>query len=324
MLTPDVRFEGWTHETWTRFLALWKPAALPEREASRPRGGLFVIHDGKQIRKLLHTQKGRLSPDVPWPVPLQQLAARHNAGWAFAAQRFALEEVMERLGARLRRTDDFTTQVLTLLSIVQQMTAEGLLERWPRRLQGVPPPTPAMIVRALDSVCADGHAIVLGLFQDGALHTAAVARRKGTGFDVLAGPEELRRPMGLLSGDWRRDCMYLARAVEELYAPLSLGCFAELDTFRRLQREAKPGEWSRAVAVRDVSVSPMPAAIALALGVDGARYAAGRIGRIPQIRRLAPLFSFMRDRIADVAPDRDVVQILGFDPLAALRSLLQR
>ena len=60
MLTPDVRFEGWTTEDWTRFLHLWKPRAPTDVEATRPRGGVVVIHDGRRVRKMLHTQKGRL------------------------------------------------------------------------------------------------------------------------------------------------------------------------------------------------------------------------------------------------------------------------
>ncbi len=325
MLTNDVRFEGWTHESWSRFLALWKPSAPREdREAERARGGLFVLHEAGVIRKIVHTKKGRLPPGGPWPTPLAELAARHGASFGIAAERHALEEIMERFGARLRRHDDLTAQALTLVAIIQQMTAEGLLERWPRRLHGVPPPTQTVVLRALDSVCPDGKAVMLGLFEEGELHTMAVLRRKGRGFDVLAGPEEVLPHTGPLSGDWRRDDMYLARTVEEIYAPLALGVFAEVGTFRRLQREARPGEWGRAVAIRDVSVSPMPPAIALALGVDGARFAAERIGRLPAVQRLGPLFTLLRETVGNAAGDTDLANVLGFDPLAALRALLAR
>ena len=324
MLTADVRFEGWTHESWSRFLSLWKPAAPPEREAERPKGGLFVLHEGGVIRKMLHTKRGRIAPGGKWPVPLPELCAKHAASWGFSAERFALEEIMERLGARIRRGDDLTSQTLTLVSIVQQMTAEGLLDRWPRRLHGVPPPTENVVARALDSICPDHKAVMLGLFDAGELYTCAVLRRKGRGFDVLAGPAEIVPHLGHLSGDWRRDDMYLARTVEEIYAPLSLGVFAEVDTFRRLQREAKPGEWGRAVAIRDVSVSPMPPAIALALGVDGARFAAEKIGKLPAVKRFEPLFSLVRDKLGAAAGDSDLSHVLGFDPLEALRALLAR
>src|SRR4051812_40434936 len=82
MLTTDVRFEGWTTEDWVRFLHLWKPRASPDVEATRPRGGLFVIHDSARIQKLLHTKRGRLEAGGPWPVPLSELAREHGASWA--------------------------------------------------------------------------------------------------------------------------------------------------------------------------------------------------------------------------------------------------
>jgi hypothetical protein len=328
LLTLDVRFEGWTTETWTRFLHLWKPRATPEREATRPRGGVIAVHEDGALKKLLHTRTGRLDPRGPWPITLEELCEAHHASWALSAHAGALEDVMERFGARLRRSDDLTSQMLLVVTIVREMLQEGLIERWPKRLQGVPPPSEAMIRRAFDSICPDGHAMVLGLFRGGDLWTAAVARRRGTGFDILAGPEDARIRMGLLSGDWRRDYRHLARAVEEQYAPLAMGCFAEVDRFRELQVDARPGAWGRAAVVRDVIVSPMPVGIRLALGADGARFAFESfrtiVGNSEAFHRLEPYMERARKRLGSAAGDRDVSGTLGFDPLAALRALLRR
>jgi hypothetical protein len=328
VLTPDVRFEGWTTESWQRFVGLWKPRATPEREATRPRGGLLVIHDGSRIRKLLHTRTGRLEAGGPWPARLGELAEHHEASWSLAANVGALEEVMERFGARARRGDDLLAQTLKLANIVREMMAEGSIEFWPRRLKGIPMPTDAMVRRALDSLCPDPNAMVLGLFKDGGLYTALAARRRGLGFDVIAGPEELRHDMGLLSGDWRRDYRHLARAVEERYAPLAFGCFAEVDRFRELQVDGRPGAWGRAVAVRDIVVSPVPSAVGLALGVDGARAAFQGVrvltGRLGLLGRLEPVLGRVRDRLGSAAGDKDVSGTLGFDPMAVLRALLKR
>lgn len=331
MLTPDVRFEGWTTETWTRFVDLWKPRATPDREATRPRGGVIAIHDGGtggRLRKLLHTRTGRLDPRGRWPVPLSELAETHNASWALSAETGALEEIMERFGARLRRTDDLTAQALLVVNIAREMIAEGAIARWPNRLAGFPLPTETMVLRALDSICPDGHAMVLGLFRHGDLWTAGVARRRGNSFDVLAGPEDIRIRMGLISGDWRRDYRHVARAVEEQYAPLAMGCFAEVDRFRELQVDARPGAWGRAAVVRDIVLSPMPVGIRLALGADGARFAFETFraiaGRSDTLRRFEPLMTEARRRLGSVAGDRDVSSTLGFDPLAALRALLRR
>lgn len=328
MLTADVRFEGWTTETWTRFLHLWKPRAAPDVEALRPRGGVIVLHDEERVRKLLHTRKGRLDPAIRWPAPLSELGPAHHGSWALSAQLGALDDVMEEFGARVRRHDDFLSQSLKLISILREKMVRGEIEFWPQRLSGVPVPTEAMVRRSLDTVCEDGKAILLALFKDGELYTSMCARRRGFGFDIVAGPADLRLEMGLVSGDWRRDARYLAKAAERLYAPLSLGCFAEIDRFRALQVDPEPGAWGRAVAVREIMVSPTPAAVGVALGIDGARFAVEGMrvftSRVDKFGLLDPLLAGMRKRVSTVLGDQDLSLLLGFSPMDVLRLLLRR
>jgi hypothetical protein len=328
VLTADVRFEGWTVEDWRRFLHLWRPRAHAAVEPTRPRGGLILVHDGARVRKLLHTHRGRVLTPGPWPVSLAELAGTHGASWAVAAHTGALDELMERFGAQARRGDDMTVQALSLVGIARDMLVEGAVDSWPRRLRGVPPPTAPMVRRALDSICTDGHAILLGMFADGDLWTSFVARRRGNGFDVIAGPDELRPAMGRLSGDWRRDYRHLVRVVEDHYAPLSLGCFAEVSTFQALQVDGRPGAWGRAVVLRDVVVSPMPAAVRLAVGLDGARFAFESIrlitSRVDALGIFEPALRSLRKRLGPIAGDKDMEHVLGFDVMAALRALLKR
>jgi hypothetical protein len=344
LLTNDVRFEGWTTEDWIRFLRLWQPRATPDREPTRPRGGVVVVHEGGEVLKLLHTRQGRLDPTSGAPPAdeagaralalhagrasaLGPLARAHHASWALGMRLGALDEVMERLGARVRRGDDLTAQSLLLVGIVRDMIAEGAIAAWPQRLRGIPVPTPQVVRRSFDAICPDERAIALGLFDAGGLWTAFVARRRGPAFDVVAGPDELRPALGLLSGDWRRDYRHLARAVEERYAPLGFGCFSELSTFRALQTDGRPGAWSRAVAVRDVVIAPMPAGVGIALGVDGARYAFQGLrvltGRIAPLAAIGPMLDSARAQVAK-RTGKDVGALLGFNPLEALRALLQR
>jgi hypothetical protein len=239
----------------------------------------------------------------------------------------ALDEVMERFGARARRGDDLTAQSLLIVGIVREMIGEGAITTWPQRLRGLPVPTPHVVRRTVDALCPDGRAMALGLFDGGGLWTAFVARRREGLFDVIAGPDELRPALGLLSGDWRRDYRHLARAVEDRYAPLSFGCFAELGIFRALQTDARPGAWSRAVAVRDIVIAPMPVAVGVGIGVDGARYALQGLrmltGRIAPLAAIGPFVDSARARVAKLT-GKDVGALLGFDPMAALRALLER
>jgi hypothetical protein len=344
VLTQDFRFEGWTTEDWTRFLRLWKPRSSPDAAPAATQGGIIVVHEEGTVLKLLHTRQGRLDPSSAYPTSddtearalalyagqpqaLSQLARAHHASFALAIRFGALDEVMERFGARARRGDDLTSQSLMAVGIFREMIGEGALAFWPQRLHGVPIPTAQVVRRTLDALCADGRAITLGLFEAGDLWTAFVARRRGAAFDVLAGPDELRPTLGLLSGDWRRDYRHLARAVEERYAPLGFGCFAELSTFQALRTDARPGAWSRAIAVRDVVIAPMPAAVGMGLGVDSIRYALRGLfaltERVAPLAAIGPLVGAARARIAKLT-GRDVGALLGFDPLAVLRALLEQ
>jgi hypothetical protein len=344
VLTPDVRFEGWTTQDWIRFVRLWQPRATPDREPTRPRGGIFVVHEDGQVLKLLHTKQGRLDPSSASLPPdqadaralalrtgqssaLGQVARANHASWALGMRLGALDEVMERFGARARRGDDLTAQALQLVTIVREMIDEGAIASWPQRLRGLPVPTPHVVRRTLDALCPDGRAVVLGLFDSEGLWVSFVARRREGAFDVIAGPDELRPTLGLLSGDWRRDYRHLARAVEDRYAPLAFGCFAEVARFRALQTDGHPGAWARAVAVRDIVLTPMPVAVGVGLGVDGARYALKGLRilteRIAPLAALGPLVDAARARVAKVT-GKDVGGLLGFDPLAALRALLER
>ncbi len=316
MLAPDVRLEGFTAEDWTRLLQLFRPSGAPKQESL---GGIFVIHDAGRVRKLLHTRRGRLERQGEWrdwppePEPARQkrlaaLAEAEQASWVVAAEVGALEEVMERFGARARRSDDLVDQSLSFVGIVRELVQDGRIEGWPRRFKNVPVPTAPMVRRAMDAFCKEGHAIAIGAFKAGELWTALALRRGPRGFDLIGGPDELRTAMGLLSGDWRRDYRHLVAAVEDRYAPLALGCFGEVDTLDALQADERPGAWSRAVAVREVVLSPMPLAVGVALGVDGARYA----------------FEAIRSVLPVSIPVPGLESLLGFSPLELLRALRRK
>jgi hypothetical protein len=328
MFTADVRFEGWTTETWGRFIDLWKPRAEPAIEATRPRGGVVAVVDGGRIVKLIHTRKGRIVPDIAWPMPLAELTQQHGGSWGLLIARGALDEVSEQFGARVKREHDLVAQSLILVNIVREQMLAKTIEFWPARLEGVPVPTEGMVRRSLDTACADGHVIVLGLFERDQLYTALCARRRGDAFDVVAGPEDLRLSMGLLSGDWQRDHRHLVRAVERTYGPLSLGCFAEASRFKTLMLDATPGAWSKAVALREVILSPVPTAIGLALGFDGARYAYESVravtDRVDRFGFVDSMLANVRKRASAALGDKDVTGVLGFNPIEVLRALIRR
>jgi len=329
VLAKDVRFEGFTATDWARFLSLFKPQrpANAERDPSRPQGGVIAVYEGARLRKLMHTTVGRLRLDEAardWPLSAAELASRHAASYALAIEAGALERVMDRFGQRSRRGDDLTTQALTLVSLFQEEIGRGAMELWPARLSGAPLPTAMMVRTTLDAVCPVGRTLLLGLFEDGEVWTSIALHRGAWGFDRVLGPDEIRGAMGLIAGDWRRDYRHLARAVEDRTGPLALGCFAEVRTFRRLEVDPMPGSWARAVAVRDVILSPIPMPIAIPLGLDVGWAAVSAFKTIAE--RVDPfgIVGPTLESFRTAARGKEIDALFGFDPLELLRRLMTR
>jgi hypothetical protein len=271
VFSPHVRFEGFATADWLRVLSLFRPrpASRESRDPNRARGGIIAVHDRGRLVKLLHTSAGRLSSrNVEWPQSAEELARKHAVAFSIVLERHALDRIMEGFGARTRPNDDLTAQSLTLISLARAEFAQGSITAWPLRLRGVPVPAAGVVRTSLDAVCPVGKSMVLGLFERGELWTSIALRRSGDGISHIIGPEEVRDDIGLLSGDWRRDHRHLARTIEERVGPLAFGCFAEHATFRALEVDPSPGAWARASFVRDIILSPLPAPMAIPLGID--------------------------------------------------------
>lgn len=330
MFSPDVRFEGFTATDWIRFLSLFKPRKQDggERDPERPRGGIVAVHSQGRLRKLLHTQAGRLRlSDLAsdFPVPAEDLARRHKAGWAAVLEAGALDTIMDRFAQRCRRGDDLTTQTLHLLEVSRDEMLAGRLSFWPRRLAGLMLPTASMVRGTLDSVCPVGRSMVVGLFEEGELWTAIAIRRGSDGIDTILGPDEVRVDMGLLAGDWRRDYRHLLHAIHDRLGPVAFACSSEVTTLRRLLTDPTPGAWARAVAVRDVILSPVPGAVAIPLGIDAGRAAMSMFRSM--VERLDPLgvaVPTAQALLDAVGGEPEVTRVLGFNPLELLRRLVSR
>jgi hypothetical protein len=331
VLTRDVRFEGFTHAQWVLLGDAFRPGTAAVAMPSS-RGGVVAVTSGGTLRKLVGTRLGRLDPGAePWPSPLPELAARHGARWAIELPVGSLEELADRFADRIQREQDYLAQVLELLHVVKDLEAEGALSVWPWRVADWPVPSERALVRALDLLCPNEKAIVLGVFDGGELATCLVARRKGNAFDRLVGPEELRAEMGILSGDFRRDQRHLVAAAERSIAPVALGCFAELSTLKALAGSREAGAWARAVAAQDVVIAPWMPGVAVPLGVDVGRAAlrglkalAQSVGAAHLLSRDGPIAQAVLGLERPPWLDQDLRAFLGFDPLKLLGRLLSR
>lgn len=330
MLSPDVRFEGFTATDWIRVLSLFRPrrTSIDEREADRPRGGVVAVRAGGRLRKLVHTDAGRLRIDDAQrtaTLSAEELAAGHHASWAAVLEAGALEAIVERFGARVRRGDDLIAQTLLLLQLARDELLAGRIDLWPARLHGVPIPSPGVVRGTLESLVGVGKTMVIGLFEGGELWTSVALRRDARGISLILGPDEVREDMGLLAGDWRRDYRHLSRAIEERAGELSLGCFAEAETIRKLEVDPSPGAWARAVAVRDVILAPVPAALAIPLGIDAGRAALSALRAIAErIDPMGIVGPAMRAVLERAGTDSEMAAMLPFHPLELLRKLISR
>lgn len=337
MLSADVRFEGFTQSDWARVLSLFRPrvSSGKERDPERPQGGVVAVTREGRLIKLLHTQAGRLRLDeltADWPLSPEVLAQRHHASFALVIESGALESVMESFGARVRRGDDLTAQTLLFAALVREELVRGTLAFYPARLAGMPMPTAGMIERSIDAVCPRSHAMVFGLFDAGELWTTIALYRGASGrFESILGPDEIRRDMGLLAGDFRRDYRHLSRAVERRIGKLSMGVFSEMSTFRALQVDPTPGAWARAAAIRDVILSPVPVALTIPLGLDAGRAAFSVLRSVAERAQgmgvASPLFGVLResvDQLANVASSLPIGDGERFDLLELIRRLLSR
>ena len=335
MLSADVRFEGFTHEDWSRTLSLFRPRTPSgqARDEARPQGGIVCVADGNRPVKLLHTQAGRLRLDdvLPaWPLGPEELALRHSASWAVVLQAGALDELLDEFGRRLTAEDDLTSQTILFVTLIREQLEKGKLAYHPRRLAGLPVPSAQMVDRTLSTLCPRGQSIVIGLFDRGRRWTSLALRRgESGGFDWILGPDEVRSEIGLLAGDFRRDYRHLARLMERKVGRVAFGVYAEQQTFRDLQVDPSPGAWARAATVRDVILSPVPLPLGAALGLDAGRAAASAamraLGRSETLAAFAPFLGVVRASVLLGAESLGLpVGDDGFDALELLRRLLSR
>ena len=345
MLTHDVVLEGFTHAQWTRLAEAFRPRPFVPRELSEreqedvvaggahvPAGGVVAVTSGSVLRKLVSTRTGRIDAhEQPWPEALESLAARHGARWAAEINAGALDELADRFGERLAPGQDFLGQALIMLAILRELEAERALTFWPFRTADWPVPSERAVGRALDLLCPDEKTLVLGVFDEGALSTCLVARRRGSGFDRVVGPDELAREMGLLSGDFRRDHRHLASVVERRVGKIAVGCYGERATFQALAGTREAGAWARAVAAQDVVISPWMPAVAVPLGLDAGRAAfhelrnvAARFGAAHWFSREGPVGLALASMERPVWLGDDMREFLGFDPWQLFARLFQR
>ena len=325
MFTPDAQVLDFTAQDWLRLPDLFRPSSPKPSAPAAANGGILAVREGQRLLKVTSTVSGRLPPPESGNATAAELGIEHAGAFAIVFSTSALEQFGDRFARRLAQGQSFHVQLEAFIEAMRELEREGEVELWPAPFSEWPIPTERALASALDLVCPDGKAVVMGAFDAGELYTALCLRRRGAAFDMLMGPDRVRHDMGLLSGDFMRDYRYLGQAVESRLGPVAVGCYAELATFRRLAKGAQPGAWASAVATRDVVLTPVTPGLAVPLGVDAGRALlslakglAGRFGIFDSPRAPPGLGLGVKLERAYAFVENDVRRYLGFDPWRVL------
>jgi hypothetical protein len=333
VISNDVRFEGFDTRAWLNLLSLFGAPrtstvhlAAEDGTTSTRRGTLVIVTDvaGAPCAAFC-TDRGAVAIEHASELEdMAALCARFGVERAIELQEGTIEELTERAADRLALDGDYAAQWLTLLQAARELEDEGKLRFHPPRSR-TPLPTPGMLRRAIDLLLPDDHALLFALWDGQEIWTALAIHRHGGEIDRIVGPELLQEWVGPLGGDFRRDQRALRRAVARALGPVHVGVFAQREHVEALLRDPTPGTWARAVALREVIISPAPPYVHMAVGADAAR-ALGRqartwLGGIDLFSYVAPAAEFAREHVTRIG---SVTQILGFNPLQALAARLRR
>jgi hypothetical protein len=329
MITEDFRFEGFDADAYAKLVGLVGIGGA--RAASAYGGARLVVvrsHDSGSCAAFVTGRGPVPAPAASTPFELERSCKALGVEHAIVLDEGTVEEITERTAARVRYDAPFADQLLTLLNVARELEDEGKLVFWPRRTR-LPIPSEAMLRRAFDLVLPDHHALVIALFAGHKLATGCVITRRLGAFDRMLGPDCLLDLVGPLAGDHRRDHRRILRSVGNALAPVHMGVFAQRETLEALLRSSDPGDWARAVAARELIISPAPGYVHLAVAAD-ALHAAGKqaalaLGGLDLSGvlggYLGPVATAMRGQVAQL---RSLTSVLGFNPLEVIRSRLRR
>ncbi len=327
MISEDFAFFGFDETSWERLVSLF----LGDSGEEGSRGVLVIVVDAERTPVAsFHTATGSLDPGT---LPsLGNLAAPNlaalcdatNAGACIVMRERAMADIEEYLAEPLDPGQDFATRVMRFAHVLRQLGNGNWLRIWPNPLPDLLLAAAPAAKPAFDLLLPDGHNVVLGVFDEGALWTGAVLRRNRGTLDVLAGPGAIAQWAGPLGGAWHRDHRVLTRAIERELGPIHIGLFMERSTSRTLFTGRQAGEWAMAFATRELMIHPLPAYAAAGLGIDvlsgAAQYAVQALDEMDAEEIVTIAQGFWRG----LTDGKGLQGLLGFLPTQAISGALEK
>lgn len=322
MISEDFAFFGFDETSWDRLVCLF----LGDGDEEGSRGVLVVVVDGERKPVAsFHTATGSLDPTtLPSLADLSALCAATHAGACIVMRERAMANIEEYLAEPLDPGQDFATRVVRFVHVLRELGNGNWLRIWPNPFPDLVLAAAPAAKPAIDLLLPDGHNLVLGVFDDGALCTGAVLRRNGGTLDVFAGPGAMSQWAGPLGGAWHRDHRVLTRAIERELGPIHMGLFTTRSTARALFTGRRAGDWAMAFAARELVVHPLPAYAAAGLGIDvlsaAAQYAIQALDQMDPEEIVTVARGFWRG----LTDGKGLEGLLGFSPTRAISGAVEK
>jgi hypothetical protein len=322
VISEDFAFFGFDETSWDRLVSLF----LGDGDEEGSRGVLVVVVDTERKPVAsFHTAAGTLDPaTLPSLANLAALCAATHAGACIVMRERAMADIEEYLAEPLDPGQDFATRVVRFVHVLRELGNGNWLRIWPNPFPDLVLAAAPAAKPAIDLLLPDGHNLVLGVFDDGALWTGAVLRRNGGTLDVFAGPGAMSQWAGPLGGAWHRDHRVLTRAIERELGPIHMGLFMARPTAQTLFTGRRAGEWAMAFAARELLVQPIPGYAAAGLGIDvlsgAAQYAIQALDQMDPEEIVTVARGFWRG----LTDGKGLEGLLGFSPTHAIAGALEK
>lgn len=351
MLDLRTEIKNFTDNDWQRLVRLMPKALLRLEDHLAP--GVVLCRSDEDVA-VWRVPRPADGPPIKAltlaSADLERCIERYSAEWGACLSVKLASELKQGSGGHAELAANWPRWVSELRAA--QATSRLEIARGAAFMDGM---LEAPLQRAIDTLCAVGHGAVLASFDQGRLHTFAVAIRGKKGVECLVGPDAIRehyralsaeakaapapsdptssRPSGAEPGaagspnsgtpdstGWQTEVAALLRAVERQLCPVAAGFFAEQATLERLLSNPEPGLLSLKVASADVMLHPNNAAWSALLGADVGAAAiekiAGLAGGLLGKRVPKAWLSSVRDVTAPLLQTAKSSAGLAFQPLA--------
>lgn len=297
-----------------------------------PRRGLVLLMRERRALRLIDVRAGVVVPP-PWLADaevnaeaLRRLRREREATWAIAVEPGFLDRLDAAAARAFEPGADALAMWLRMAGPIREARRAGLYLFSPALFDDVPIPDEASVRSAFDYLFPDDTAALLYVFGPRRLSFAAIIEKRGGEIVRIAGHDALGG-IAVRGVMWKAAVPRILEQVRARFAPPSLGVFADEAALGRVVFGSEPAALPRALAAREIILDPLPAWLALVLGLDTAVKAAGAARDVA--RKLDPLGIVDRldlRRIAGhvqrrISPELPLRRLLGFDPFAVIARL---